>query len=169
MKKNKNKGKAEKTGSEALKGTNGLHFLRQPLGYTRDIRPKEITPSFYTNTFNKIPSFCQDFTGFRFDGVYKRVGNTIKLSSRWVLKIQERKYETKNKPREYLNLYTIKNGKLQYTCYISSLFRIEENTYWFDYKFNGEKIYYILELKDTTAKIFGVDNLLNNPLFTSIY
>jgi hypothetical protein len=160
MKKNKNKGKAEKTGSEALKGTNGLHFHKQ---YLRE--GTKTYNNFYTNTFNKIPSFCQD----RFDGVYKRVGNTIKLSSRWVLKIQERKHETKNKPREYLNLYTIKNGKLQYTCYISSLFRIEENTYWFDYKFNGEKIYYILELKDTTAKIFGVDNLLNNPLFTSIY
>jgi hypothetical protein len=149
MEKNKNKGKAEKTGSEALKGTNGLHFLRQPLGYTENIRPRKIIPSF-TNTFNQTYRVCQ---GFRFDGVYRRVGNTIKLSSGLVLKIQERKYETKNKPKEYLNLYTIKNGKLQYTCYISSLFRIEENTYWFDYWFEGKKVYYTLKLTDTTAII----------------
>jgi hypothetical protein len=165
MKDKRERKKVEKTGSEALNGTNGLHFLKD-FRASQDIRQgtKSYNTSFYTNTFNKIPSFCQDFTGFRFDGVYKRVGNTIKLSSGLVLKIQERKHETKNKPKEYLNLYTIKNGKLHYTCYISSLFKIEgkENTYWFDYWFEGKKVYYILELTDTTAKIKG-------SLFTSIY
>jgi len=103
--------------------------------------------------------FCQDF---RFDGVYKRVGNTIKLSSRLVLKIQERKHETKNKPKEYLSLYTIKNGKQKHLHYISSLFRIDENTYWFDYWFEGKKIYYTLKLTDTTA-------IIKHSLFTFSY
>jgi hypothetical protein len=147
----KNKRKAEKTGSEAHYQPFGLHFHRQT---PQDIQQetKDIPTSFYTNTFNQIPSFCQDL-GFRFDGVYKRVGNTIKLSSRLVLKIQERKHETKNKPKEYLNLYTIEQGKQKYLCYISSLFKIEDNLYKFDYWFEGRKIYYILELTDTTAKI----------------
>jgi hypothetical protein len=164
MKENKGKKRrVEKTGSEAHYKPFGLHFLNKP---SQDIKQEteKITPSFYTNTFNKIPSFCQDFTGFRFDGVYKRVGNTIKLSSGLVLKIQERKHETKNKPKEYLSLYTVRNGKPKYLHYISSLFKIEgkENTYWFDYWFEGKKVYYILELTDTTAKIKG-------SLFTSIY
>jgi hypothetical protein len=149
MEKNKNKRKAEKTGSEALKnGNEGLHFHKQ---YLRE--GTKTYNNFYTNTFNKIPSFCQD----RFDGVYKRVGNTIKLSSRLVLKIQERKHETKNKPKEYLSLYTIRQGKQKYLCYISSLFKIEgkENTYWFDYWFEGKKVYYTLKLTDTTAIIKG--------------
>jgi hypothetical protein len=163
---NKNKKKRdEKTGSEAhYYQPFGLHFQTQA---PRDIqqRTEDIQNSFYTNTFNQIPSFCQEF---RFDGVYKRVGNNIKLSSKLVLKIQERKHETKNKPKEYLNLYTIKNGKLQYTCYISSLFKIKENTYWFDYRVDGKKVYYIMELTPTTAKIFGTDNFLTS-LFTLIY
>jgi hypothetical protein len=163
MEKNKNKGKAEKTGSEALKGTNGLHFLRQPLGYTENIRPRKIIPSF-TNTFNQTYRVCQ---GFRFDGVYRRVGNTIKLSSGLVLKIQERKHETKNKPKEYLNLYTIKNGKQKYLHYISSLFKIEgtENLYRFDYWFEGRKVYYLMALTDTTAKITKIPDFL--PLYTN--
>jgi hypothetical protein len=160
MEKNKNKGKAEKTGSEAHYKPFGLHFLRQPLGYTENIRPEKITLSF-TNTFNQTYRVCQ---GFRFDGVYKRVGNNIKLSSNLILKIQERKQVIGRKPIEYLSLYTIRQGKQKYLCYISSLFKIEgkENTYWFDYWFEGKKVYYIMELTDTTAKIKG-------SLFTSIY
>jgi hypothetical protein len=147
MEKNKNKGKAEKTGSEALNVTNGLHFLNKP---SQDIKQEteKITPSF-TNTFNQTYRVCQ---GFRFDGVYRRFKNTIKLSSNLILKIQERKYET-NKPKEYLNLYTVRNGKPKYLHYISSLFKIGENRYLFDYWFEGKKVYYIMELTDTTAII----------------
>jgi hypothetical protein len=147
MEKNKNKGKVEKTGSEAHYKPFGLHF--QKLGYTRDIRPEKITPSF-TNTFNQTYRVCQ---GFRFDGVYRRFKNTIKLSSGLVLKIQERKHETKNKPKEYLSLYTIRGEKQKHVCYISSLFKIGENRYLFDYWFEGKKVYYIMELTDTTAII----------------
>jgi hypothetical protein len=151
--KNKNKRKDENTGSEAHNGPGGLHFL-QDFRTSRDIRQGNIQTSFYTNTFNQIPSFCQGFN-FNLSGVYRRIGNTIKLSSSLILKIQERKHETRNKPKEYLSLYTTKNRKLQHVCYISSLFKVEgkENTYWFDYWFEGEKVYYTLRLTDTTAII----------------
>jgi hypothetical protein len=160
----KNKRKVEKTGSEAHRGTNGLHFQQQSMkGNIKTQETKSYNTSFYTNTFNQRYKTCQDFS-FRFDGVYKRVGNTIKLSSTLLIKIQERKNETKNKPREYLNLYTIKNGKQKYLHYISSLFKIEgeENTYWFDYWFEGKKVYYILKLTDTTA-------IIKHSLFTFSY
>jgi hypothetical protein len=167
---NKNKKKDEKTGSEAQNnGSNGLHFSRQtPQDIKQEI--EHIQTSFYTNTFNQIPSFCQGSKGFRLDGVYKRVGNNIILSSEWRLKIQERKHETRNKPKEYLNLYKVKDGKWVFVDYISSLFRLKEkeNAYWFDYWFEGKKVYYIMELTDTTAKIFGADNFLTS-LFTLIY
>jgi hypothetical protein len=165
MKEKREKRKDEKTGSEAHYQPFGLHFQTQA---PRDIqqRTEDIQNSFYTNTFNQIPSFCQEF---RFDGVYKRVGNNIILSSEWRLKIQERKHETRNKPKEYLNLYKIRNGKWVFVDYISSLFKIEgkENTYWFDYRVDGKKVYYIMKLTDTTAKILGADKLTS--LFTLIY
>jgi hypothetical protein len=163
MEKNKNKGKAEKTGSEALNGTNRLHFL-QNFRASKDIRQgtKSYNTSFYTNTFNKIPSFCQDFTG-----VYRRFRNTIKLSSSLILKIQERKHVTGNKSKMYLNLYKKVGNKLIFQDYISGLKEVKgiENLYRFDYWLKGRKVYYLMALTDTTAKITKIPDFL--PLYTN--
>ena len=153
--KDKDKRKDNETGSEAHYQPFRLHFLQG-----------NKQAHFHTNTFNQISSFFQDFKG-RFDGVYKRFGNNIKLSSTLVLKIQKRKHGTRNKPEEYLSLYIIRNGRPQYVCYISSLFKIKENIYWFDYEFEGRKIYYIMELLPNLVKIKGSESNHFLPLYTN--
>jgi hypothetical protein len=134
--KDKDKRKDNETGSEAQNGSNGLHFH-----FSTNIA--------HTNTFNQISSFCQNL-----DGVYKRFGNIIKLSSRLLLKIQERK-QVGNKSKRYLSLYTTEGNKLVFLKYISGLLEVEgkDNTYKFDCLIEGKRIYYLLELTPTTAKI----------------
>ena len=153
------KRKVEKTGSEAHYHYQpfGLHFL-QAFRTSKDIR--QGTKS-YNNTFKKIPSFCQDFTG-----VYRRFRNTIKLSSNLLLKIQERKHITGNKSKMYLNLYRKVGNKLVFQDYISGLKEVKgKNLYKFDYWLKGRKVYYLIALTDTTAKITKITDFL--PLYTN--
>jgi hypothetical protein len=164
MKDKRERKKVEKTGSEAQRnGTDGLHFL-QNFRASKDIRQgtKSYNTSFYTNTFKKIPLFCQDFTG-----VYRRFRNTIKLSSSLILKIQERKHVTGNKSKMYLNLYKKVGNKLIFKDYISGLKEVKgiENLYRFDYWLEGRKVYYLMALTDTTAKITKIPDFL--PLYTN--
>jgi hypothetical protein len=155
------KRKAEKTGSEAHYQPFGLHFQQHNMKGNIQQGTENI-PTSYTNTFKKIPLFCQDFTG-----VYRRFRNTIKLSSNLLLKIQERKHVTGNKSKMYLNLYKKVGNKLTFQDYISGLKEVKgtENLYRFDYWFEGRKVYYLMALTNTTAKITKIPDFL--PSYTN--
>jgi hypothetical protein len=151
MEEKNKKERDEKTGSKAPNdgGGRGLYFLsHRRTSWNIRQGTEHIPTSFYTNTFNQAFVFCQGL-----DGVYERRGNEIKLSSRLLLKIQERNQIGKS--RKYLSLYTRERGKLVFLKFISGLLEVKgkNNTYRFDCLVGKKKIHYLLELTPTTAKI----------------